>query len=401
MKLLHVIPGMDPAMGGVCQAVRTMIQGLSGIGVANEVVSLDSANAAFLSGDRFITHTLGPVKNPWYYSNKLVPWLLDNFSRFDSVIVHGLWHYHSFAVTKAFRLFKTRADENAKDAGDIPKIYVMPHGMLDPYFQRATDRRLKAIRNRLYWKMIERQVINGADGVFFTSALEQRLAAEPFHPYHPKRQKVVGLGVEEPPLYHQQMRTAFLEKCPDIKGQPYLLFLSRIDKKKGVELLISAYYTVFKKYDSKKNNLPKLIIAGPGLETPYGKKMLRLVADYALGNYIFFPGMLTGAAKWGAFYGSEAFILPSHQENFGIAVVEALACGKPVLISDQVNIWKEIKAAGGGLIAEDTLEGVQQLLEKWSTIENAEKIKMGHLAKNIFKNHFGMAVASTHFLNAI
>ena len=61
--------------------------------------------------------------------------------------------------------------------------------------------------------------------------------------------------------------------------------------------------------------------------------------------------MLTGDLKWGALHAAEAFILPSHQENFGIAVVEALACGKPVLISDKVNIWREIEADGACLVA--------------------------------------------------
>ena len=78
--------------------------------------------------------------------------------------------------------------------------------------------------------------------------------------------------------------------------------------------------------------------------------------------------MLTGHAKWGAFYGAEAFILPSHQENFGIAVVEALACGKPVLISKQVNIWHEIIEGGGGLVEEDTTAGTLRLLESWQRL---------------------------------
>jgi hypothetical protein len=75
--------------------------------------------------------------------------------------------------------------------------------------------------------------------------------------------------------------------------------------------------------------------------------------------------MLSGAAKWGALYGCEAFVLPSHQENFGIAVVEALACGKPVLISDQVNIWREIVEDGAGLVEGDTEEGVEKLLRNF------------------------------------
>jgi glycosyltransferase involved in cell wall biosynthesis len=78
---------------------------------------------------------------------------------------------------------------------------------------------------------------------------------------------------------------------------------------------------------------------------------------------VHWPGMLTGDAKWGALAACEAFILPSHQENFGVAVVEALASAKPVLISDQVNIAPEILADGAGFVAPDTLEGTLKLLE--------------------------------------
>ena len=94
------------------------------------------------------------------------------------------------------------------------------------------------------------------------------------------------------------------------------------------------------------------MIAGPGLDTAFGREMRQLAeslcpqpSTLTPQPAVFFPDMLTGDAKWGALYGCEAFVLPSHQENFGIAVVEALACGKPVLISNQVNIWREIEAA--------------------------------------------------------
>ena len=75
--------------------------------------------------------------------------------------------------------------------------------------------------------------------------------------------------------------------------------------------------------------------------------------------------MLQGDAKWGAFYAAEVFALPSHQENFGVAVAEALACGTPVLISNKVNIWQEIAEDGVGLVEEDDLEGTTRLLERW------------------------------------
>ncbi|WP_229755320.1 glycosyltransferase [Hymenobacter cavernae] len=392
---------MDPKMGGVCQAVRTIVAGLADLGVDNEVVSLDAPDASFLADDSFRTHALGPAKGPWGYSAKLIPWLLDNFAHFDCVIAHGLWLYPTYAVEKAIR--------QAKSQGPVPRLYIMPHGMLDPYFQRATGRKIKALRNWAYWKLIEGRVINNADAILFTCEAERLLAREPFRPYHPKRDVVVGLGVEEPPAYTPAMRDAFLKHCPELEHQPYLLFLSRIHEKKGVDLLLNAYLKIAAEPVPvaatalpQKNDPAQLVVAGPGLETAYGQQMQQL----ASGNknpqaVISFPGMLTGLAKWGAFYHCEAFVLPSHQENFGIAVVEALACRKPVLISNQVNIWREIEEAGGGIVADDTADGAQAMLAQWMQLSPEEKLAMGEHARACFVRNFATGPAANRLLEAI
>ncbi|RDC66098.1 glycosyltransferase [Adhaeribacter pallidiroseus] len=295
--------------------------------------------------------------------------------------------------------------------------------MLDPYFQKAAGRKLKALRNWAYWKLIEGNVVNDADGLLFTCEEERILAREPFRPYRPKRELVVGLGVEAPPLFTPTMRQSFLAKCPELQNQPYILFLSRIHEKKGVDLLIAAYakliYNTVKVNTGKfsvgsmpvdetvipeitRKNLPKLVIAGPGLETPYGVQMQKLVSESAeLKNAVFFPGMLTGDAKWGAFYGCEAFILPSHQENFGIAVVEALACGKPVLISNQVNIWREIEKEGAGLIATDTPAGTFTLLNVWQQLSEDEKLKIIMKTKITYEKHFEIISIVDRLLKAV
>lgn len=389
MNVLHVIPKMDPAMGGVGQAVRSIITGLEQHRIYNEVVSLDAPGSSFLNDDVFLIHALGHKQGPWIYSKELLPWLTKNLSRFNVVIVHGLWQYHAYAVKKAMHLYK-----KLNQKSNLPSLYIMPHGMLDPYFQRATGRKIKALRNLAYWKLIERHIIHMAEGILFTCEEEQRLASEPFKPYHPKKEIVTGLGVTQPPAYDTEIQNAFFEKCPPCEYQPYLLFLGRIDEKKGVDLLVNAYKNIWNKSDAKKSwrktMLPALVIAGPGMETAYGKSIKRLVDESSLQNKIFFPGMLTGDAKWGAFYGCDAFILPSHQENFGIAVVEALACSKPVMISTQVNIWREIKNAKAGLADSDTTEGTQYLLESWLQLSSEDKMIMQRNARVIYEEQFSV-----------
>ena len=389
---------MNASQGGPCQGIRNSIAEMRKLGMNNEVVCLDSPSDSFLHQDGFATHCLGPSLGPAHYSAKLVPWLLDNLGRFDIVIVHGIWLYHSYAVRKAMTIARKRTAANGDSQATVPKLFIMPHGMLDPYFQKAKCRRFKAIRNWFYWKFFERKVVNEADGVLFTCQEELCLARSTFYPYTPKKEINVGYGIVAPPLRSAAMRTAFLDKCPEAAQRPYLLFLSRVHEKKGVELLVTAYIKLVRKTvahlaaQGRKDLLaetPVLVIAGPGSETSYGRR-LRQLAKEVPEAAIVFPGMLSREAKWGAFYDCEAFVLPSHQENFGISVVEAMACGKPVLISKQVNIWRQIEAAGGGIIEEDTLPGTLRLLETWCQMTKREQSAMGVRAQTAYIKHFAM-----------
>jgi glycosyltransferase involved in cell wall biosynthesis len=387
MKILHVITTMDPRAGGPCQGVRNLEAQVSGHGEAVEVVCLDDPNAEYLSRETIKIHALGQGRGGlWRYHPALRPWLEENLPRFDAVILNGLWQYPAYALSRVTR------------RPDSPPYFAFAHGMLDPWFQRAPGRRLKAMRNWVYWKLVEQHVVHNATAMFFTCEEELRLARETFRPYHPQKEINVGYGIMPPPAYRAAIGEAFLEKCPGVKGQPYLLFLSRIDPKKGVDLLLKAWAGVCK---SGSGMVPKLVIAGPGLESAYGQQMQRLAGElFAPGN-VFWPGMLTGDAKWGALHGCEAFALTSHQENFGIAVAEALACGKPVLISNQINIWREIAEDKAGLVAPDTEAGAEQLVNEWQNLSAAAKAQMGRNATTAFEKRFSIAITAKKYIDTV
>ena len=131
-----------------------------------------------------------------------------------------------------------------------------------------------------------------------------------------------------------------------------------------------------------------LLIAGPCEERAFLKRLKRLAADLYPSSSVLWPGMLTGDLKWGAFYAAEAFILPSHQENFGIAVVEALATGTPALVSKRVNIWREIEAEGAGHIDEDTLEGTVCLIKRWLSEDAHSWNERSRSAAQCFEKRF-------------
>jgi glycosyltransferase involved in cell wall biosynthesis len=111
--------------------------------------------------------------------------------------------------------------------------------------------------------------------------------------------------------------------------------------------------------------------------------------------------MLSGDAKWGALSAAEAFVLPSHQENFGIAVVEALACGTPVLISNKINIWREIEKDGAGLVENDDLPGTMRLLKRWLDTPSEMRRIMQQNARQCFASRFEIERATDSLLAAI
>ena len=131
------------------------------------------------------------------------------------------------------------------------------------------------------------------------------------------------------------------------------------------------------------------------------QRLKRLTNELNPGKTITFSGMLTGNLKWGAFAAAEAFILPSHQENFGIAVVEALACGTPVLISNKINIWREIVNDACGFAAEDDVAGTRCLIERWLATPTPERREMAASARLCFANHFEINRAVDSMLRAL
>lgn len=384
---------MNPTSGGPGQGIRNNLPFWRSNGLEATVLCFDDPKEEFANEDYIIA--LGPPKNNWAYVPKLQKWLLAHLSDFDVVLIHGLWLYNGYAVTNVIKQLK-------KDSIKVPKVFVMPHGMLDPYFQKAPERRLKAIRNIVYWHLIEKYVINNADGILFTCAEELELAKTTFNCYTPRAVYNVGYGIIAPPIFTKEQLQAFHSKCPKVINKSYFLFLSRIHQKKGVDILIESYATCYNHFAKKNIVLPDLVIAGPGMETDYGRHLITLLTKYPLvSEKIHFPGMLHGDAKWGALYGAELFVLPSHQENFGIAIVEAMACKTPVLISNKVNIWREIYEGNAGLITDDTTESVTKKLIEWIELKQGNKLFKNNSAYDTYLNYFTSEATSNRFIEVV
>jgi glycosyltransferase involved in cell wall biosynthesis len=383
---------MDPVTGGPCQGIRNMVPELNKYGIESEVVCLDPCNAPFLKDDLFTVHALGSSRGYWKYHPTLYSWLISNMLHYDVILVRGLWLFHSFAVTQALLHLKRRKVKQ------LPRVYVVPHGMLDPWFQRAQGRKWKSLRNIVYWHLIEKRVVENADGLLFTCASELLLARNTFSGYKPKVELNIGYGIQEPPAHEERMLQLLHEKVPESITNRYLLFLGRLHEKKGIDVLLEAYRQLLR----DGVDLPVLVIAGPGLNTLYGDKIRSVVdEDSNLREKVIFTGMLTGVLKWSAIYHAAAFVLPSHQENFGIAVVEALACGKPVLITNQINIYSDIQKAKAGFVVPDTLTGVVTMLRTWIQLPEVEKMQLSQNAKDLYRKEFTVESAALKMIQML
>ncbi len=374
---------MDPQAGGPSNGVRRILGAYPAAGCEGEVVTLDHPDAPFLAGLGFRVHALGPVSMRFGFNTRLIPWLRAERDRFDGVVVHGVWQYLGYAVRRAIHPHKP--------------YLVFTHGMLDPWFKRAYP--FKHIKKLIYWWLNEYWVLRNARHVLFTSAAEARLAATSFWPSR-WNTRVVPYGATGPrsEASPARLREAFLQDfpalaLPDGSPRPFLLFLGRIHPKKGCDLLLDA----FAQAAALAPDL-HLVFAGPdgsGLQQKLGPR----VAAPGLAQRVHWIGMVNGTQKWGAFYASQAFVLPSHQENFGIAVAEALACGKPVLISDKVNIWEDLAEDRVALVGPDTAAGTLSTLQQWIALDPAEKSAMGTRALDCFHRRYDTSTSAEAIIN--
>jgi len=270
-------------------------------------------------------------------------------------------------------------------------LYV--HGMLDPANRQVFP--LKHWQKWLHWTLIEHRVARCARAVLFTCHEEARKAAISFRPYQVKPE-IVPCCVASPPPEQNGAREAFYERWPDVRDKRVLLFLGRLNRKKGCDLLIESFGRLASR-DPKLH----LVIAGPAEHREWVSQLRLRARTLGLQSRVTWTGPLAGEMKWSAFRTADAFILPSHSENFGIAVVEALACGTPVLISNHVDIWREILDERAGLVAEVGLSGTLDLIERWRSLPADDRDRMRLNASNCYTHRFWPDAAATRLVDVL
>jgi len=336
MRILHVIPSLSVKEGGPSLALPVMARALSQQGIEVTIATTDDdgrgkrqavALGRYTIDDQRI-HYIYFRKNTDFYkiSFQLWRWLVKHVAEFHVVHIHALFSYTSIVAAVIAR------------REGVPYV-IRPLGVLNKW--GMTNRR--RILKKLSLRWIELPILRSASAIHYTSRAEQ-LEASLAHPgIASLPSTVIPLAIEA--VNQSGESAAFFAKFPEASGRPIVLFLSRLDRKKGLELLLEAFARVRSSVDRSF-----LVIAGEG--TPGYTALLRARADALnLNRDIVWAGFLSGGEKTAAFAAASIFVLPSFSENFGIAALEALAAGVPVILSDQVALSDEIRDADAGLVA--------------------------------------------------
>jgi glycosyltransferase involved in cell wall biosynthesis len=372
MNILQVISSVNPSSGGPIEAIKQLGMTLVSEGHRVEVASLDPPDAHYLTRSSLPVHPLGPSKLAYGFSPRFIPWLRANAGRYDAVIVNGIWQFHSFGTWRALH------------KSTIP-YFVFTHGMLDPWFKKQYP--LKHLKKWMYWPWADYRVLRDAQAVLFTCEEECVLARSSFWLYS-ANEVVVSLGTAKPHGDPRGELREFFGRFPELRDKKLALFMGRIHPKKGCDLLIEAFANVLRQHPGWH-----LVIAGPD-QVGWQKELNDRASDLGLHSRITWTGMLDGTMKWGALRAAQVFVLPSHQENFGIVVAEALAAGVPTLISNKVNIWREIERDGAGMVSEDTLPGISNLLQSYLDMPGEKKLAMRKAATQCFEQRFEIKTAA-------
>lgn len=380
MKALHVIPSISSARGGPSIALAELARGLHELGVQVDVATTDDNGIGRIDvphGVPIEKHGFSviyfPRQSTFYTSSwPLTAWLAKNVHQYDVVHIHALFSYAAIPAA----LFAARAG--------VPYV-VRPLGTLNRW---GMERRRPFLK-RASFGTIERRILAGASAIHYTSE-QERLEAERLGTFAPGF--VIPLGVDMRAFDTLPRARRFLDAYPDLAGRKIVLFLSRIDQKKGLDLLLPAFAALTLVHPDAA-----LVIAGNGKER-FAEDLRAMARALGIEDAITWSGFLTGEAKRAAFAMADVFVLPSYSENFGVAPVEAMAAGVPVIVSDQVAVSAHVQESGCGLVVPCEVERLAQALLQFFSDPDSRS-HLGKRAHEAARRFFSIETTSRDVLD--
>jgi glycosyltransferase involved in cell wall biosynthesis len=368
VRILHVVPRISPKYGGPSN-IPGLVRGLIRHGVDTTIVTTDSDPDGRLDvplnvpvvreGVPHVFHHVWPMTARYGFAPSLIPTLTRTVATYDLVHIHWLYDFACAAAAWA------------AVAANVPFV-VQPRASLDPHMLRKND-----LLKRAYLATIGRPLLTRAAAVVFTAEDERALAS-----YSPRRTEwVISNGLDLSAYHRLPPPGTFRAAFPALDG-PFLLFLGRLSAQKGLDLLLPAFQRLVRARPDLR-----LVLAGPDYKG-YERQVRNLAQELGVADRVLFPGLISGDLKLAAFVDADLFVLPSYAENFGGVIIEALACGLPVVISDQVNIHRELSSAGAATVVTCSIDGVAAGIES-ALADPGNRARIAVLGPSVVRSRYG------------
>ena len=362
MRVLFVTESLSLSQNtGVAAAAVALARTLTQQNITVELAAPTQVNnreetEAFLEG--LVAHLFN---QPFGLPRTVVPalgWFLNkNLPHFDLVHVHGLWRYPQWVATRLAQRFS------------IPYI-VSPHGMCEP-FEMAR----KGWKKKMYFNLIEKHTLRGAAAIHAITNAEKD-DCEQLQTCSQVR--VIPNGVDiYPPLLNHLVECYLPRELAVLPSQnPVLLFMGRLHPKKGLDLLIPAFAQVLQRHPEAW-----LVLAGPD-PVGYRQTLIKLAQSFQVQDRVLFPGMVTGLYKRALLQRADLFALPSYSEGFSVAILEALAAAKPVVIT-QSCYFNEVLSAGCGRVVDSNVSQLTQALNELLDLDCPTRSILGQRGREL------------------
>jgi glycosyltransferase involved in cell wall biosynthesis len=377
MKVLHVISGLDPENGGPTFALMGMAAAQAAAGLNVSVLATWQIQSGFplaqqLRDRRVQVDLIGQATGKLSRHPDLASAVDRAVGEAGVVHIHALWEEIQHQTARA-----------AQRRG-VPYV-VTPHGMLSPW-SRAQGTVVNRWGKKLYMAARLRANLDRAAMIHFTTTAERDLVA-PLGLKAPTLVETIGLDLEE--FRDLPARRAFRSQHPEVGDRPTVLLLSRLSPQKGLDRLIPAFAKL-----ARPETV--LVLAGPDYDG-YGEVVRRLVRENGIESRVFFAGMLRGRARIEALVDGDLFVLPSHHENFGIVVAEAMAAGAALIVSREVNLWNEVVASGAGAAVSGEVTELAGEMGRWLD-DPARRESAGRAGRAYALEHYDWNAIAQHWV---
>lgn len=302
--------------------------------------------------------------NGYFYSPAMAEALRQHAGEFDVIHLHGIWCHANLAGRKA--ALRAR----------VPYVATL-HGAVDPIVLRKSW-----LKKQLYWRLCEAPTLQRVAALIaLTDQEKQHIEALGLH----RRVVVLPNGLDPAQYADIPSRQALSEIAERLVTQPYVLFLSRIHAKKGLDMLIPAFARVIERFSDWL-----LVIAGPD-DGGYQATVEQQVRQCGLEGRVLFTGPVAGARKLALLGNADVFCLPSYSEGLPTAVVEAMLCGRPVVITRNCYM-PEVATCGAGLVVETTVQGIEQGLSE--IMGTSQRRQMGEAGQACARESYDSALVA-------